>query len=106
MALHAETVAVQRVVIGPPRADGTAQKTTTSTDIKRCQVTPVGTEESIGEESPITSRWRVSTKRPEDWIRSRDRVVWRGRVHEVQGRPQTFWGVKPHTEFIITETKG
>jgi hypothetical protein len=108
VALHTETVVVEQVALGRPNADGVAPKTTTLITIEGCNVQPVGTEESLGDAEPITGRWRVSTavNDPHDEIRARDVVKWRGGSYEVRGRVQTFHAIRPHTEFIISETRG
>lgn len=104
--LHADTVTVLQVTNGPPDASGVASQTTKPVVLERCHVTPVGTEETIGETEPVTGRWRVSTHEPADWIRARDTVEWNGKPYPIKGRPQTYWGARPHTEFIIYETRG
>lgn len=107
MALHDQRIVVQQVKNGDP-VGGISVPTTTNITIDDCNVQPVGTAESIGQPEPITSRWRVSTDvdDPHDEIRPQDTVLWNGGEFEVQGEVQTFYAIRPHTEFIITRTGG
>lgn len=104
--LHNETITVRHRTRSGKDASFVPTATLTDTVIDRCNVQPVGTNESVGEPQPITSRWRVATSDPQDWISANDAVTWRGDQYEVLGRPQTFWAIKPHTEFIIFRTEG
>lgn len=104
--MHSETVTIIRTTEGDPDEDGVPTKTTLEQDIERCTVDPTGTKESVGQNDIVTGRWLVSTEDPQDWVEAADTVVWRGTAYEVDGKPQTYWGVLPHTEFVITETKG
>jgi hypothetical protein len=106
MAFHAETITVQRTTTGAPDADGVPTSTTTPEQVDGCTVQPTGTRESVGQNDIVTSRWLVSTTEPQDWITADDTVIWRGETFDIDGRPQTYRSVLPHTEFVITETKG
>ena len=104
--LHRDEVTVRRTTEGEPDEDGVPTSTTVNQVIGGCTVQPVGTKESLGQNDIVTSRWMVSTREPQDWIQAADTVLWRAGTYYVDGRPQTYWNVLPHTEFVITETKG
>jgi hypothetical protein len=104
--LHTDTVTVLVTTYGEP-VEGIPSESTERRVIDEVNVQPVGTNESIGEPGgPVTSRWRVSTTSLADWVSDHDHVEWNGETFEVLGRPQTFRHGIPHTEFIITETRG
>jgi hypothetical protein len=106
VALHTETITVHQVTNGRPDADGVAQTTSVPTDVDRCNVQPAASTEAVANDEPSVERLRVSTSEPEDWIRARDTVTWRGKSYRVLGKPQTFWATLPHTEFILVDVKG
>lgn len=103
--IHAEQLTLRRVESGPPDAAGRASETVTEHVLDGFSCAPTGSQESAGAEKVITSRWRASGP-PTDLVRDHDRVVWRGEEFEVDGRPQTFYGPLPHTEFFLKTDRG
>lgn len=103
--IHGEQIVLTRVTTGKPDANGRAKETTVSHTLDGYSVTPVGSDESVGDEKVVTSRYRVSGPST-DLVRAQDRVTWRGEEYEVAGRPQTFHGAFPHTEFFMQMDRG
>lgn len=108
MALHAETVTVIERTEDGVDSNGLPKITTTRHVVELVNVQPLSGDsgDSLGEHVPITGLWRVSTDSPEDWIRHEDAVEWRGQTYEVWREPSTFWAINPHTEFLMTKTRG
>lgn len=111
MALHKETVTVHQAATSTEETDDRGNPIVTpgkTIVLTGCNVQPVGTDESIGDPAPVTSRWRVSTRKGDvrDDITEHDTVTWRGAPYSVLGRPQTWYGIRAHTEIIITTTEG
>lgn len=98
--IHAESLTVSRITSGKPDANGRATETEVKHELDGYSVEPVGSQESVGDEKVITSRWRVSGP-PTDVVREHDTVTWRGEKFEVDGKPQTFGSVLSHTEFYL-----
>lgn len=111
MALHKEEVTVHQAATSTDDTDSRGNPIIipgVDIELAGCNVQPVGTEETIGDPTPVTSRWRVSTSKGDlhDEIREHDTVTWRGRDFDVLGDVQTWYGIRAHTEFIIKRTEG
>lgn len=103
--IHAEQLELVRVSSGTPDANGRAPEITERIPLQGYSVAPVGSEESVGNEKVITSRYRVSGPST-DLVRAHDRVLWRGEEYKVDGLPQSFHGAFPHTEFFLQLDRG
>lgn len=102
--IHAEQLTIRRVTSGKPDANGRATETVVEHVLDGYSVAPAGSQESVGDEKVITTRWRVSGP-PTEVVREHDTVMWRGRSFEVDGEPQTFGAVLPHTEFFLQSVR-
>lgn len=109
MALHDESIVVLERTDGDG-VDGNGLPVVTETPhpLTECNVQPTSGDsgDSLEGHVPVTGLWRVSTIAPEDWIRHEDGVVWRGETYEVWREPSTYWAIRPHTEFLMTKTRG
>lgn len=103
--MHSEQLTVMRVTSGKPDANGRATTTTVRHELEGYSVVPVGSQETLGDDKVVTTRFRVSG--PEtDVVREQDSVTWRGKTYAVHGEPQTFGKVLPHTEFYLQLDRG
>lgn len=104
--IHAQSLVLVRVTTGPPDADGRATESAQKIPLDGYSVQPVGSQESVGDQKVITSRWRASGP-VTDRVRDHDTVIWNGVSYQVDGAPQTYTGgTLDHTEFFLTTAKG
>lgn len=103
--IHGESLTVHQITSGVPDANGRAAETPVEHQLHGYSVVPAGSTESAGNEKVITTRYRVSGPST-DVVRAHDRVTWRGTRFEVDGHPQTYVGVLPHTEFFLSLDRG
>lgn len=103
--IHGEEITVRQITSGKPDANGRARETPVDHVLSGFSVVPVGSEESVGNEKVITSRYRVSGPST-DLVRAHDRVLWRGDEYKVDGHPRSFYGAFPHTEFFLQLDRG
>lgn len=105
-SIHAQDLTIERRTSGAPDADGIATETVEEIPLEGYAVQPAGSDESVGDEKVITSRWRVSGP-VTDRVRDQDTVLWRGARYQVDGSPQTYCGgTLDHTEFFLQTVKG
>lgn len=111
--LHAETVVIhQRSSEVTSDDEGNPiYAPTRDITLEGCNVQPssaTGPGEVLGDPTPVTGRYKVSTQRNEvhEEITENDTVTWRGNEYTVFGRPGSFYAVMPHTEFTIERTEG
>jgi hypothetical protein len=111
VALHQETVVVHQAAVDSGKSDDNGRPIITpgaDIELVRCNVQPITSDEVVGNQNPVTSKWRVSTHRGDvhDEITKDATVTWRGDEYTVLGQPGSFHAVRPHTEFTIERTEG
>ncbi|MDO5663571.1 MAG: hypothetical protein Q4G40_12810 [Brachybacterium sp.] len=105
-SIHDEKLEISRPTYGKPNADGVASRTTEKHVLEGYSVEPAGSRESEGDQSVITTRYRVSGP-PSDVVREGDSVTWRGQKYKVEGQPLTWvGGTIDHTEFYMMWGRG
>lgn len=103
--LHPEELTLIRVSSGRPGPNGRAPTTTTRVPLVGYSVQPAGSSESDGDEACTLSKLRVSGPATSE-VHDKDLVSWRGVDYQVDGEPQTFGTVLPHTELTLRKVKG
>lgn len=102
--LHRETITVITVTEAGPDPWGEPGTTEAAQDYHGYHVEPVGTSESIGEQTVITRRHRISGP-PIPGITQATRIRWRGDDYEIEGDDQEWVsGTLDHMELIITRS--
>lgn len=73
----------------------------------RCTVSPLGSSETVGNRSQVSTRYRLLTG-PRTALKPADRVVWRGVDYDVDGDVErhTVAGVDHHLEVILKRVTG
>lgn len=106
--LHTRTVTVTSTTYGEPGPTGVPVAVTTPRVIEGVNVQQVGTSESVGTQTLVTGRWRVSCPCLALWVRTGDPVT-------LDGDPTTYYvegeaahlrgGALDHTEFVISSRR-
>ncbi len=102
--LHSETITVVTVTEGEPDEWGEPTTEEVPHDYHGYNVQPVGTTESIGDQTVITRRHRISGP-PVPGINQATLIRWRGDDYEIEGEDQEFVsGALDHMELIISRS--
>ncbi|MDI3331411.1 MAG: hypothetical protein QJR09_11890 [Micrococcus sp.] len=102
--LHRETITVVTVTEGEADPFGEPTTTASEKDHPGYNVQPVGTTESVGDQTVITRRYRVSGPAITG-ITEATRIRWRGQDYELEGDDQQYVsGALDHMELIITRS--